>query len=221
MLHPVRVTALAIAILATIFAGDDLAARADRDAEVSPIFATAGEGPLLEHAPVADPANLDAAGAERIYRAIRPQMQAGYAQSGDPLATIYSHWRRYNAVPYRSQQHGRVFVNNYANAAAGAYGQQGETGPLPAGSVIVKDSFVVTATGEIRAGPVAIMEKMPPGFDPANGDWRYLVIEPDGALIGVAAEPGADPRMAQCAACHAAAPKGQDRLFFVPRGVRR
>jgi hypothetical protein len=62
---------------------------------------------------------------------------------------------------------------------------------------------------------------MPAGYDPDNADWRYLVIGPDGTVVGVSAEGGNDPRMTQCAACHAGAPRGQDRLFYVPPGRRR
>jgi hypothetical protein len=221
--HPVRLFALAVAVLTSVCAPAGLRAQT-HDGELdraASVFDPRPDGPVLEHEPIADPAALDGATAERVYRSILPQMQAGYAASGDPLVWAYARWQRHNAVPYRSQRHGGVFVNNYANDLAAGYGRFADADRLPEGSLIVKDSFIVTASGEIRAGPLAIMEKMPAGYDPANGDWRYLVIAPDGGVIGVSAADGPDPRMSQCAACHAAAPRGQDRLFYVPAEVRR
>lgn len=180
-----------------------------------------GVGATLDHPPVADPAALDGAAAERIYRAILARMQAGYARSGDPVAWQYARWARHNIVPYRSHQHGQVFVNNYVNKAGDAYGMFDAGNPLPAGTLIAKDSFVVTQAGEIMAGPLALMEKMPAGFDPDNGDWRYLQIAPDGTLAGVTLDAGNDPQMNNCVACHAGAPEDQDRLFYVPPEIRR
>jgi len=55
-------------------------------------------------------------------------------------------------------------------------------GRLPVGSVIAKDSFSVTETGGILLGPLFVMEKMPAGFNPASGDWRYTLIQPDGRI---------------------------------------
>jgi hypothetical protein len=223
LLHPVRVIAVTLAIVLSCLEPSGPQAQMDEDIvdRAGPVFDMPAGGPVLEHPPVDNPATLDAVTAERIYASILPQMQAGYAASGDPLAWAYAGWPRLNTVPYRSHRHGNVFVNNYANPIAANYGKQGMTEPLPAGSLIVKDSFIVTETGEIRAGALAIMEKMPPGSDPANGDWRYLVIAPDGALAGVSGDANADPRMRQCAACHNAAPAGQDRLYLVPQRVRR
>jgi hypothetical protein len=56
---------------------------------------------------------------------------------------------------------------------------------LPAGSVVAKDSFAVTAAGDVFAGPLFIMEKMSQGFNAASRDWRYTMIMPDGSVFGV------------------------------------
>ncbi len=223
MVHPIRLAAIAIAVLITPFAQTAPHAQTSDDSRVrsASVFDRQTTGSALEHDPVADPASLDGVAAERVYRSILPQMQAGYAASGDPLVVAYSRWQRHNMVPYRSHQHGRVFVNNYANDIAAMYGRFAETDRLPEGSLIVKDSFIVTETGKIQAGPLAIMEKMEAGYDPANGDWRYIVIASDGRVSGVSLIDGGDPQMAQCAACHNAAPRGQGRLFYVPPVVRR
>ena len=216
-----RGTVVIVIVMAIFAATGAWAQMEDDDADWpdSPFGWLAGE-PTPGHEPVGDPAALDGAAAERIYRSILPRMQAGYARSGDPLAWAYVRWLRLNAVPYRSHRHGNVFVNNYVGPLAADSVLRGVSGALPPGSLppgslppgslppgslIVKDSFIVTEAGEIRA----------------NGDWRYLVIEPDGALIGVSEDTRADPRTQPCAACHNAAPAGQDRLYLVPEQFRR
>lgn len=221
--YPFLLALLTGAILVAVLTPSGLRAQIgdnDRERQGS-VFDLPADAPNLDHDPIEDSAALDGAAAERIYRSILPQMQGGYSASGDPLVWAYVRWQRFNAVPYRSHQHGMVFVNNYANPVAADYGRLDAVEQLPEGSLIVKDSFVVTESGEIRAGALAIMEKMPAGFDPENGDWRYLVVTPGGTMAGITGDDTIDPRMAQCAACHNAAPEGQDRLFDVPEEVRR
>lgn len=171
------------------------------------------------HPRIVRPAELDAARAESIYRAIRGRLTAAYGMSDDPLAQAYVTWRRLNRHPYQSSQHGDRYVNNYANDIARNYGPSRISGPLPVGSQVAKDSFIVTRGGDILVGPLAVMEKMPPGFDATTGDWRYMMIDAAGNVVGMTGGPNPD-RMKFCNDCHLKAPPGQDRLFFVPRRAR-
>ena len=76
--------------------------------------------------------------------------------------------------PYLSRAHGQRFVSNYANAiAAENYGKFETVGEMPVGSMMAKDSFVVTKSGRAVYGSLGIMEKMPAGFRP--GDRRLAV----------------------------------------------
>lgn len=168
---------------------------------------------------VLNPADLSAAEAERVYQAILREMQSAYARSDDPVAWAYANWHRFNEKPYRSSRHGEAFVNVYGNEAAEAW--QPGSGPMPVGALVAKDSFVVTQDETIRVGALALMEKMPPGYDPENGDWRYLLIDSEGRLSGVTAGSAPDPAVRHCAACHGTAPSGQDHLFLVPAHLRR
>ncbi|SME87758.1 hypothetical protein SAMN06265365_1017 [Tistlia consotensis] len=161
---------------------------------------------------VINPARLGDAEAEAIYQAIRGDMQKAYALSDDPIAWSYATWRRYAVAPFRSAGHGGVFVNVYGNDLAA--GLEPGAGALPEGALIAMDSFVVTAERTIRAAPLALMEKMRPGYDPAAGDWRFMTIDTDGRMSGLGRP--ADPVLRACAACHGAAPAGQDRLFRLP-----
>ncbi|MFQ5774636.1 MAG: adenylate/guanylate cyclase domain-containing protein [Kiloniellaceae bacterium] len=167
------------------------------------------------HFRVARPAELADADALTIYDRILDDMVAVYRKSGNPHAGVYHTWRRYNTVPYLSATHGRRYVNNYANDPAKAYGRFEEAGTLPAGSVLAKDSFEVTDRGDVHTGPLSLMEKMQPGFNPEGRDWRYTMILPDGALFGTTNGEGSE-RVEFCMECHIAAGDEQDHLFFVP-----
>lgn len=171
------------------------------------------------HFRVHRPADIDDADALTIYERILDDLVAGYALSGEPVARAYTEWRRYNRAPYRSDQHGARFVNHYANATAKPYGRYEAAGEMPAGAVIAKDSFAVTARGDVFSGPLFVMEKMPAGFSAATGDWRYTMIMPDGSLFGTTGGEGSK-RVEFCAECHRNATGGSDDLFFVPEAHR-
>ena len=165
-----------------------------------------------------DTAELSPGAARAIYAALGEGLAAGYAASGDPVARAYRDWRQFNTAPYRSATHGRRYVNNYANEAGRAYGLFEAAGIFPVGAVIAKDSFVVGEAGEVRPGPLFIMEKMAAGFSYLTGDWRYTEIGPDGAVAGTTGGEGA-ARVEYCIACHLARER-QDHLYFVPEAVR-
>jgi hypothetical protein len=92
-----------------------------------------------------------------------------------------------------------------ANEPALSYPALGPSRELAPGAVLVEAHY--------RAGgssPVVFfaMSKRSPGFDPAGGDWEYLIVEPGGAIR----QRG---RLPLCARCHAEAP--YDHLFGPPR----
>ncbi|MHA1154085.1 MAG: cytochrome P460 family protein [Alphaproteobacteria bacterium] len=171
------------------------------------------------HFRVERPAGLSGADALTIYNRILDDMVAGYRLSGLAFVERYRTWRRYNTVPYRSAQHGERFVNNYNNDAAKSYRLFEASGEMPAGSILVKDSFAVTKRGDVFSGPLFVMEKMPQGFNPVSGDWRYTMIMPDGSLFGVTNAEGSD-RVEFCVTCHKMAGEQTDHLFYIPERYR-
>ncbi|WP_420348380.1 hypothetical protein [Pelagibius sp.] len=171
------------------------------------------------HFSVDRPADLSPADAMIIYDNVRDRMAAGYRLSHDPAAERFVEWRRYNSAPYRSATHGQRFVNNYANAAARAYGDYENAAELPVGSILAKDSFAVTQRGDVFTGPLFLMEKMPEGFRPEAHDWRYTMIMPDGSLFGTTNGEG-NERVEFCITCHEAVGEDRQQLFFVPRKFR-
>lgn len=170
------------------------------------------------HFKVERPADMFPNTAETVYQNIRAEMAAGYALARQPKLRSYLSWRRFNKAPYRSATHGARYVNNYANRAGQAYGGFEEAGILPAGSILVKDSFTATADGGIYPGPMFVMEKMQAGFNSQSGDWRYAMIMPDGSLFGETKGVNADA-VQFCIGCHATRER-YDHLFFLPEEFR-
>jgi hypothetical protein len=167
------------------------------------------------HFKVERPADMFPNTAETVYQNIRAEMAAGYALARMPELRNYLSWRRYNKTPYRSATHGARYVNNYVGDA---YGGFEKAGVQPQGSILVKDSFTATVEGVIYPGPMFVMEKMTPGFNPRGGDWRYSMIMPDGGLFGETNGVNSES-VAFCIGCHATRAKN-DHLFFLPREYR-
>jgi len=172
------------------------------------------------HFKVDNPAAIAPEDALTIYERIQDQMASAYAASDIPVAAAYQGWRKYTALPYLSEPHGRRYLNNYANAKAQAYGTFGPIAEVPVGAAIAKDSFEVTERGDVYTGPLFLMEKMPEGFNPASGDWRFTMIRPNGGVFGRTGGPHGE-RVAFCAECHARVAEESDYLFFPPQEVRR
>ncbi len=218
----VRLLAAAALLFAAVTAPSS-GQETDRDEDANPertelvVPAQNAETPR-QHFRVTNPADLDAEGAERIYGQLREDLASRYRLSTLQPAADYIDWRRYNTAPYRSVTHGLRFVNNYVNAAGRSYGRYEDAGVLPQGSVIAKDSFTVTETGDVTPGPLFLMEKMAEGFSYVSGDWRYTMILPDGSLYGTTNGDGHE-RVMFCISCHLAV-EHQDHLFFLPEEFR-
>jgi len=173
---------------------------------------------VTDHIVVEQAGEIDGKRAEALYQQMRAAMQDRYALSGEPTAARYQRWTRHNTHPFPSATHGNRFINHYVNALATDYGMAGHD--MPVGAIIAKDALTVMDDGSVYPGPLAIMEKMPAGFDPAAGDWRYIEILPDGSALGSSDGQNRD-NIQFCVDCHNSAPDGQDRLFFVPERWRR
>lgn len=172
-----------------------------------------------EHFSVEKPATLPPTEAEAIYGRIVDDMGGAYELSQDPNAAGYQRWIRFNTAPYPSATHGSRYVNNYGNGLARGYARPNAFEALPEGAVLAKDSFAVTSDGDVFLGPLFLMEKMAPGFDPKSRDWRYSMIMPDGSFFGMTGgDNDADVRF--CVTCHEAAGDENDHLFFMPEAYR-
>ncbi len=186
------------------------------DVEMSPISGDIDHP--RRHFRVRDPADLGPSEAEQIYAIAKSALAVGYRRSENTIAESYSTWTRYNTAPYLSSTHGNHYLNNYANAIAAAYGSYERAGELPVGSIIAKDSFSYTDSGAVILGPLFLMEKMPKGFNEVSSNWKYSLIQPNGAVFGETRGLHTE-RVDYCIDCHLAAEE-HDHLFFVPDAYR-
>ena len=160
--------------------------------------------------------------AQAAYDCAKSQMRNNYARSSLKPAANYQNWRRFSRTPYASRAHSRRYVNNYASPLAAehyARFEQIEAGEMPVGAWLAKDSLVVTESGRVAFGALALMEKMPPGFSPATGDWRFSLVLPDGRLFG-STNTVDQVTVEFCAECHKDAGPEQDFMFFMPKRYR-
>ena len=171
------------------------------------------------HFKIERPANLSAAEAMAIYDNVADDMARGYAASRELAAQKFRGWRQYNNAPYRSATHGNRYINNYANGTASGYGRLKPGEHMPPGALLAKDSFTVSANGDVYGGPLFLMEKLGKGVSPRTGDWRYAMIMPDGSYFGDSTGDGAE-RVGFCNGCHRTA-ADSDYLFFIPAKYRR
>ncbi|MGV6805270.1 MAG: cytochrome P460 family protein [Ruegeria sp.] len=170
------------------------------------------------HIAIANPAELSKDEARNHYRALRKQMDRGYATAHLDQLINYQNWPLFNDAPYISATHGQRYVNSYANRMAHNYGTLGSDEKLPVGSVLAKDSMTVTDEGNVHPGALFVMEKLPDGSSPETADWRYIMVMPDGSLFGDTKgdRPGA---VVYCHDCHEAVAE-RDYTFFVPEEYR-
>ncbi len=187
---------------------------------ISSIAWTQSNDPVrLKHPKVPNAATLTGARAESIYQAVRSQLRNSYRQAEDPITEAYQTWRRFNHTPYRSPNHGERFVNHYGNPEAAGYAKFENLSPLPEGAIIIKDSFTVTRHGDVRSGPLFMMEKMPAGFPSRAGTWRFMMLRGDDLLVGITDGEGAE-KVQFCGECHHNAGARNDFLYFMPRNAR-
>lgn len=170
------------------------------------------------HFRVRDPVRLDESEAARLYRIVLPSLLAGYASSDNEHARAYRDWKRENSVPYLSTTHGNHYLSNYTNELARDYSKAESAAVMPRGAIIAKDSFSTTDSGALVLGPLFLMEKMQPGFNPVSADWRYTLIRPNGRVLGTTNGKGS-ASVYYCISCHLAR-EANDHLYFVPPHAR-
>lgn len=144
-------------------------------------------------------------------------LDAALARAEDATIRATRGWRTISNA-YMASEHG-MFLQVYANASAAPDYAKAERGArLLPGAAILKRSFRVDMAGNATPGPIFVMERMAPGYDPSSNDWRFAATAPDGPRMGESGGENA-PAVAFCAGCHKSA-RVQDFLFFVPPRFR-
>lgn len=140
---------------------------------------------------------------------------------GEPVKEVagYKSWTKANAEPVlmapqvaqlciiwrapdgeeiygKRNPHYKKFITVYVNDA-GREAMLGQKEPkFPAGSVIVKEKL--SARDSQSPELLTVMIKQQKGFNPANGDWEYMVVDGTGTKIE------GRGRLENCQACHLA-----------------
>ena len=72
--------------------------------------------------------------------------------------------------------------------------------------------------GNVVAGPLFVMEKMPAGFNADSGNWRYTLVLPGGKVIGTTNGKGSG-NVEFCIGCHMSA-EDTDSMMLLPEDYR-
>ena len=165
---------------------------------------------------------IDTDEAQRLYECIEAAMIESYSRaSGVPGVPQYRGWQVVSVSPFVSATHGSMMVNHIVNpVAADLYTRWEEMAGkrMPEGSILAKESFRITSGGEVRAGPLFLMEKAASGASPETDDWIYTRIFTDGRVQRTLGPDG--NRMMFCHDCHAATFDDYDAMFFPPEKHR-
>lgn len=158
--------------------------------------------------------------AKAIYDCLAEAMHDGYVQ-GDkkwiPAEFVedYRDWRQASTGPAAPGWHSGRFLLTWVNDAG--YDEyvkyDTENADMPVGTVIAKESFEVSDTGEAKPGPLFIMQKVAEEKTPQTDGWYYMMVAPNGA-------PQAVEVMSACNECHSGFGDGQDYLGYPVEEVR-
>lgn len=150
--------------------------------------------------------------AAAAYNCVSTEIETAMRESPHAVARLFSTWRKIEGVPFYEDQLGGRYVAVYANDRVetdtdiGAFVDR----QIAIGGILATPSVVIDDMGIVSPGPMILAEKMPRGFTPAFGNYRYTIIDAAGQVV--AATNGANKEM--IALCDRCTDQGADRLFF-------
>lgn len=125
--------------------------------------------------------------AQAVYDCLKASLHKGYMKGPKKwipkkFVKDYPNWTLASKYPAAPGFHGSRFLVTYVNKAGAAeyLKYADENVNIPAGTVIAKESFKVTAKGKVRKGPLFIMQKVKKGKSPKTLDWYYMGVAPNG-----------------------------------------
>ncbi|MBO6815195.1 MAG: cytochrome P460 family protein [Rhizobiaceae bacterium] len=117
-----------------------------------------------------------------LYDCIRDSLREGYAKEGGQWTSDYPSWGETSSQPVAAGTHGNRFLITFVNETGHAEYVKfsDERGPMPAGSVLAKESFNLNKKNQVQKGPLFFMEKVAAGNADEYGNWVYSVVQPNG-----------------------------------------
>jgi hypothetical protein len=156
---------------------------------------------------------------QALYDCIADSLAEGYAKAEGVPGLDYRTYKLVTTAPLVSATHGGMFVNHWLNPeAADLYTswEDMDGAKFEVGTIFAKESFRVNKKGEVKRGPLFLMEKV--ATSEAPDGWVYTRLFPNGKFQrtnGPKSE-----KMAFCHECHAATLEDQDAAFFPPEEYR-
>ena len=164
--------------------------------------------------------DLERAEIETLYDCAIDGLVAGWQAAEHPVAMEYKEWAAASSYAAAVGAHANRLLYTYVNDVGAeqylAFAEEGVE--MPVGTVIAKESFNLHTKGDnkgnVRAGPLFLMEKVAAGTFDETANWKYTLITPKGKAwleSGVT-----DPeKVAQfCHDCHSATEDFQDALYY-------
>ncbi len=163
---------------------------------------------------------LSPAEAQALYDCISDKLIEGYSKASDvPGVSDYRNWPLVTNAPLVSATHGGMFVNHFVSPGAVDLYTKWEDmdgAKFDVGTIFAKESFRVTKKGEVKRGPLFLMEKVTDSEAPDG--WIYTRLFPNGKYQRT--NGNKSEKMVFCHDCHAATLDAQDAAFFPPEEYR-
>ena len=165
-------------------------------------------------------ADLSQDEAQALYDCIEASLLEGYSKATDVPGLDYRSYKLVSTAPLQSSTHGYMMVNHWVNDLGAELYTKWEDmdgAKFPIGTIFAKESFRVTKKGDVKRGPLFLMEKVEETGDAKDG-WVYTRLFPNGKYQrtnGPKSE-----KMAFCHDCHAATIDDFDAAFFPPEEYR-
>jgi len=169
---------------------------------------------------------LSAEQATQAYDCMIDGLVAGWQKGDHPVAAAYKTWTAAATYAAAVGAHGNRLLFTYANdIAKEQYLKFEDEGvSMPVGSILAKESFNAHTKGEklgqLRAGPLFIMEKVAAGsFDETN-NWKYTLITPGGKAWLESGVTKPEKVQSACHECHSAVLEDQDAMYYPDEDAR-
>ncbi|MEM7545660.1 MAG: cytochrome P460 family protein [Pseudomonadota bacterium] len=158
--------------------------------------------------------------AQSAYDCMIDGLLAGWQKGGHPVAAEYKTWTAAASYPAAVGTHGNrllfTYVNDIGKEQYLKFEEEGVT--MPVGSILAKESFNAHTKGDkigqLRAGPLFLMEKVAPGTFDETDNWKYTLITPGGKawLESGVTEPAKVQNA--CHECHSLVLEDQDAMYY-------
>ena len=145
--------------------------------------------------------DLTADEALATYECLKSDLQAAYAKGGKAwipadFVAEYPSWTRAASAPAAPGFHTGRFLMTYVNdTGKEMYLQYADNPVVPVGTRLAKESFEVSDQGQVKKGPLFLMEKGAAGSSPKTDDWFYYMVGTNGRPQGINV-------FAACSECH-------------------